>query len=126
MFQHYPMTKLSDFCMVQDVAMFGVGFQQRKLKLAMSESMKWSEVHSHRYSFHNMFKLQRLSTKWLLVENAVKVHVKLRILFVHFPPNVIYIKHILFPVILVGPSVLTPFSSVQGNSHIAVFLVLLL
>jgi hypothetical protein len=52
----------------------------------MIKSMGSNEVHNWHHNFHNMFKLQS-SPQWLLVDYAVKFHIKFGILFALLLPN---------------------------------------
>jgi hypothetical protein len=71
MFQHCAMMQSSNFCVVQDIPILNINFQQQRLKPVMIKSMRFIEVYTSHHNFHNMFKVQSCTLKWLLLDEAV-------------------------------------------------------
>jgi hypothetical protein len=66
--------------MVQDALIFSNDFQRSRLNMAMITSMILSEVRNGNHKFHSMCTLRSYSTKWLLLNSAVKFHMKFGII----------------------------------------------
>jgi hypothetical protein len=82
--------------------------------------MEWSSQPTPQCSYH--VKLQSFPTKWLLVDDALKFHVKFGILFVHFSPNSTHqtcflSNHTWAPSVVTSPSVLFKAAQVPSLFH---------
>jgi hypothetical protein len=74
----------------------------------MIKSMRLNEVHNGNHKFHSMFILRNSSTKWLLVDDAVKFRVKFGIIL-SISRLILTIGFVIFVIILEAPSVALSF-----------------